>query len=371
MYKWGLSSSAAVLVGGQFGSEGKGQVAAYLATIGERFNVATTNAGAQAGHTTNFRLTPPPSVPAHFVCFHLPTTAVVQKQCLAYINAGSIIDVDVLIDEIKACHMEDRVFIHPRATVIQKEDRDAERAVGSSVSKIASTQKGVGAAIANKIMRRSKLAGDAEELRHLIRPPEDMDLNELMYMRNGAIVVEVPQGLGLSLNHGLAYPYTTSRDCWVGSGISDAGIHPEFVTDVCMVMRTFPIRVGDFYNEAGELIGSSGPFWTNSTELDWATHFPGIEPERTTVTKRVRRIATWSDEQYTHALSINRPTIVALTFCDYLTDAEEFMLYMTSMHTVEDNLNIRPIKIFSFGPHVEDMTDDAGRAMAWYDHRQF
>jgi adenylosuccinate synthase len=362
---WGTPGKASVLVGGQFGSEGKGLAAAWLAVHGPAVDIATTNAGAQAGHTTRFR------DGRGFVCFHLPTTGVIQKgNCQSYINAGSIIDQTSLRHEIEATGV-DKVVIHPRAALILDEHRNEERAAASSTSKIASTQKGVGAAISGKVMRRGALA---ELLREVVPAYEvrAINLNDAMRLGGASVVAEVPQGTDLSLNHGLAYPYTTSRDCWVGSGISDAGIHPWFVGPVCMVVRTFPIRVGHLYNEHGELLGESGPFYSDSRELSWNNHFPGIEPERTTVTKRVRRIASWSNEQYAHAIRLNRPTVVFLNFCNYLERETDLFLLRQKMRRAEVDAGLPlPKHVFGFGPCVEDVTDDYAAAMAWYDKRTF
>lgn len=361
--KWSEKGKASVVIGGQFGSEGKGGIAAYLAHQGG-FNIATCNAGAQAGHTTRYR------DGKKFVCFHLPTAGVVQRDdgCTSYINAGSIIDIQALLAELHDCDMKDaNVFIHPNAAVITTSDKEGERAASSSTSKIASTQKGVGAAMSNKIMRRGLTAKDYPELSGMIG---QIDLNVRLHAGD-SIMIEVPQGTGLSLNHSGMYPYTTSRDCWVGSGLNDAGIHPSFLGPVCMVVRTFPIRVGNLFNEMNEQIGTSGPFFEDSIELDWGADFPDIEPERTTVTKRVRRIASWSWAQYEHALRLNRPTVVALTFCDYLKSDRHFDELFHRMRLVEQRLDLEPSHIFAFGPHVEDVTHSYSTAIRWFDNRSF
>lgn len=361
--EWGQQGKASLIVGGQFGSEGKGGIAAYLAHQG-RFDIATCNAGAQAGHTTRYR------DGRKFVCFHLPTTGVVQRDqgCSSYINAGSIIDIESFLGEFGNCDMWDaNVFIHPNAAVISIEDRHAEGSIFSSTSKISSTQKGVGSALANKIMRRAKTAKEYDQLKPFIKK---IDLNAEL-LKGSSVVVEVPQGTGLSLNHSGFYPYTTSRDCWVGSGLNDAGIHPSFLGSVCMVVRTFPIRVGNLFNEAGEQIGTSGGFFAESEELDWERDFPDIEPERTTVTKRVRRIASWSWEQYEHALRLNRPNIVALTFCDYLKKHDDFWTMYNRMIAIEERLGLCPKHIFAFGPCVEDVTSSLDLASQWYSKRSW
>ena len=363
--QWSQKGKASVIIGGQFGSEGKGGIAAYLATLGG-FDIATTNAGAQAGHTTRY------ANGRKFICFHLPTTGVVQRDtgCTSYINAGSIIDVEAFMKERIDCDMTDaNVYIHPNAAVISNDDKAAEREFASSTMKIASTQKGVGAAIANKIMRRSRTAKDNSDF--LFEFVKKIDLNKRL-AAGDSIVVEVPQGTGLSLNHSGFYPYTTSRDCWVGSGMQDAGIHPSFLGPVCMVVRTFPIRVGNLTNEFDEQIGTSGPFYPECAELNWARDFPGIEPERTTVTKRVRRIASWSHNQYEDALRLNRPNIVALTFCDYLKSADAFVTMIHNMEERESRVGLHGVQhLYTFGPCVEDVTTDFGTALMWYRNRSW
>lgn len=367
---WTARGRASVLVGGQFGSEGKGLAAAWLAQKCERVDVATTNAGAQAGHTTRYL------DGDGFVCYHLPTVGVVQKNALCYINAGSIIDPDALFKEMEACGVEkSRVRIHPRAAVITEANRTEERAVTASTTKLASTQKGVGAAISSKVMRRAVLAEQDERLAPLVGL---IDLNDAL--NKGAVVtVEVPQGHDLSINHGLSYPYCTSRDCWVGSGLSDAGIHPHFLGEVAMVVRTFPIRVGAVYNELGHKLGESGPFYSDSQELDWPVHFPRVEPERTTVTKRVRRIASWSSAQYLRSVMLNRPDFVFLNFVNYFREfqgfgpgdttyippVEMFWQLFNLMRTVERSCDVHPRHAFGVGPCVEEVIYDAARTAQW------
>lgn len=370
MIDWARPGTAAVLVGGQFGSEGKGLAAAWLARNSRRpIDIATTNAGAQAGHTTVHR------DGTKFICYHLPTTPVElvyheEPRCIAYINAGSIIDIAALRAEIEAVPINlNFLRIHPRAAVITPEDKKAEQAARSPSTMIASTQKGVGMAISNKVMRRGGVVENYEELDRDFHV-EDIDLNEVLH-RGASVVVEVPQGTDLSINHGLSYPYCTSRDCWVGSGLSDAGIHPSFIGQVCMVVRTLPIRVGHLFNEMGEKIGDSGPFYDDSQELDWERHLPGIEPERTTVTKRVRRIASWSDHQYAHALRLNRPSIVFMSFLNYLSNSTGLHHHVRNLNNVELYTSVHPTKIYSFGPCVEDCTTDYEQAMAWYEGNKF
>lgn len=359
MIEWLHPGKASVLVGGGFGSEAKGSISAYLASNSTNIplTVAVSNAGAQAGHTTKRR------DGGFYICFHLPTHGVERPEAIIYLSPGSIIDPASFEKELFACKVDrTRVQIHPRAAVITAEHQEAERAPSSAATRLGSTQKGVGAALAAKIARSAALAGEQALLADIIGK---VNLNAVL-MARGTVALEVPQGMGLSINHGLSYPHCTSRDCYVTSGMSDAGIHPEFLGEVCMVIRTKPIRVGNIVDQdSGKEVGNSGPFYRDSVELTWERDLPGVVPERTTVTKRVRRIASWSDTQYRDALLFNRPSIVALTFCDYMSGVEEFSSQLVRMRDIEQSLALVPEKIFSVGPNVEDVTDSADKVVAW------
>lgn len=365
--KWAEKGKAAVLVGGQFGSEGKGAIAAWLGlnACPDGVDVATTNAGAQAGHTTQF------ADGRKFVCYHLPTVGVVRPESTIYVNGGSIIDVDQLKREVANilpfAGVYDRFVVHPRASIITAEAKAAAKDIEQSPGiRYGAIQKGVGHTLAGKILRKALIASGEPRLSPFVRV---IDLNRALTVGR-TVTVEIPQGTGLGLVHGHEYPYTTSRDCWVGAGLNDAGIHPSFLGKTCMVVRSFPIRVGHFFNEMGEKLGDSGPWYPGSVELDWARDFPGVEPERTTVSKRIRRIATWSDEQYATALRLNRPDIVALTFCDYFKTAEVFSRHLHNMVRIEcDVLGHSTEHLFSYGPNQEDITASPNRVDAWLETR--
>lgn len=312
-----MPGKASFLLGGQWGSEGKGAAAATVAhqlwQRQEQFDVYTTNAGAQAGHTsTHDGVTR--------VAFHLPTAALVARQAgaeptMVYLNAGSIIDVGVLQAELASCNLDlDRFFIHPNAVVITEACRAAEMREDSAQTKIASTRKGVGQALASKVLRHGTLAKDMLALRRYVKR---VDLNDLM-RKEMSVLVEVPQGLSLSIDSQF-YPYCTSRNCTVMQAMSDAGIHPEFYHTSMLVLRTFPIRVGNIV-EAGRELGQSGGCYGDQQETTWEKL--GVTPEITTVTKRVRRVFTFSVIQMSQALQQTRPSVIYLTFCDYLQTSD-------------------------------------------------
>jgi adenylosuccinate synthase len=362
--EWSKCGKVSVLCDGAFGSTGKGAAAAWLARFcRDPVGIATCNSGANAGHTSIVD-------GWKFICYTLPTTGVLRPESRIYINAGSIIDLPSFEQEVEDCKIDRlRITVHPRASIITDAMKAAERIPENGPARIASTMHGVGQAIADKVMRRAPLA-QGSKLPSWVKV-EPLCLNGEMDIYNASIVLEIPQGAGLSLNHGYAYPYCTSRDAYVTAGLSDAGIHPSFIGPICMTMRTYPIRVGDSYNEQGELLGRSGPFYPDSIELDWKRDFPGIEPERTTVTKRMRRIASWSNQQYQDALELNRPTMVFLNFCNYLPSGTAFLGLLHHMQRIERKVgNANVHRIYGFGPAVEDVTDNLDAAVSWYDKRE-
>lgn len=280
---------ASFLLGGQWGSEGKGAAAAFVATHlaarREMFDIVTTNAGAQAGHTSTHE-------GKTKVVFHLPTASLYAKglpQPLSYLNAGSIIDPIGLLRELEENpRVAESFAIHPNAAIITEECRDAEMRDDSAQTKIASTRKGVGEALSRKVLRSGMLAqhispNDADwgPLRQYVKR---VDLNEFM-LRGSSVLVEVPQGHSLSID-GPFYPHTTSRNCTVMQAMSDAGIHPHFYHQTMMVIRTFPIRVGHITDQFPDdladqrVLGHSGGHFPDQQEITWEDL--GVKAEITT-----------------------------------------------------------------------------------------
>jgi adenylosuccinate synthase len=242
----------------------------------------------------------------------LPAGAV-SDRCFLAIAAGMQIDLDVLLDEIEVLGVSpDRLLIDRGATLIDDEDRENERAGGLG-QRIGSTLSGTGAALARKAMRvpSVKRAADVDVLTPYVGDVS-RHLNELL--NSGVhVIVEGTQGAGLSLHHGF-YPYVTARDTTAAGFLSEVGLSPMVVTDVIMVLRTYPIRVA----------GSSGPMYN---ELSWddvrrRARYPQALAEYTTVTGRLRRVAEFDWDLAEHATMLNRPTAIALHGLDYLDHAD-------------------------------------------------
>lgn len=341
---------ASVIFDGQFGSTGKGLAGAW---VGEHNHIdwATTNASANAGHTSIIDGKP-------VVLFHIPSTYLTAREngiCNIYINAGAIIDLDVLIREIEELgirHAE--ICVNPNAAVITQADKDEEADRTSSQAKIASTQKGVGAALARKVRRHGPNLGQFIERNHRKVPFQLRTVSLNQKMQEGAsVVVEVPQGFSLSVNSSGFYPYTTSRDCTLQQGLADAGIAPRLFHKSMAVLRTYPIRVGNIM-DGDRQIGYSGHVYPDQRETSWEAI--GVPEERTTVTKRVRRVFSFSAKQYEHMVRHSMPDVVFLNFANYCTPARVDAISDT-MHQVEKALGIQPLHYFGYGPASADISE--------------
>lgn len=291
-----------VVVGGQFGSEGKGKVAYELARRMEA-HAAVRVGGPNSGHTVV-------DGAGRTIIFRQLPTAALLPNVTCVLPAGSYIDKDVLFREAQLTGLgPDRLLIDPNAVVIGELERGEEEArlLGK---KIGSTLTGTGAAVSRRANREGDicLAQDDPVLGPYVQPA--IPVMRSMLHRGERILIEGTQGYGLSVLHSPYYPFTTSRDTTAASFVSEAGLSPTDVDDIVLVIRAFPIRVG----------GNSGPL---PKEISWAvvTKESGSESdlvEFTSVTQRMRRVARFDSEVVRWAIASNDPTRVVLNHLDYV-----------------------------------------------------
>jgi len=350
-----------VVVDGQWGSCGKGLIAGYL---GEQYGVeaASTNNLPNAGHTIVL------GDETRFISKILPVTSFLNtkgQNVKSYIGPGAGFFLSQLFKEMKECQVApEDVRIHPRAMVVTEAHAELERGARGT-KHIASTMQGSGAARAEKIMRGAevKLARDFPELQSMIT--EDW-LFELHGNLDGSMWLhEGSQGFSLGLNHGSHYPQCTSRECTTAREMMDMGLPPSSVGDVYLVLRPFPIRVGNVV-EANQQVGYSGDAYPGQEEMTWAqikeiSGYPANYDlhEMTTVTKRLRRVFKFSMDQALRAAMVNGATKIALNFANYLdyscfqtsgTDVKELPTKVRAfIDELEGSLNI-PVTLVGTGP---------------------
>lgn len=390
-----------VVTDGQFGSTGKGLITTYLAQKHRPEFLTNTNM-ANAGHTAvNVDGTA-------YVAKAMPSAAILRKWLPDYnpwiiMGSTSAFTIPQLMHEIAATGSEDRLVIHKRAMVITDEHRERENGGKDSTKHLASTMQGCGAAIADKIQRLPgvKLAADYEELkryvfsRSLVRPAMIMDDMSLFDPFNVlckhecdslheyfncvlratfTMLHEGAQGFSLDINHGHSYPTCTSRSTSAIQNLADMGISPNYLGDVYLVLRPYPIRVGNVI-EDGMMLGYSGGAYDDQVEIDWeeVARKSGMpndyaallrDKEKTTVTKRERRVFTFSKRQLREAVMVNGATKLALNFANYI----DWSCYGSSskdkltpkildfIKSIEDEVGI-PVSLVGTGPQYDHVID--------------
>jgi adenylosuccinate synthase len=308
--------SVDVLIGGQYGSEGKGQVAAYLSS---EYDLLVRVGGPNAGHKVKI-----PGTNEIFTFRHLPSGSLSSNASLL-IGAGAVMHVPTLLEEIATAKIGiDRLMIDPQAMTISEADRKRERGAGDVKKLIGSTGQGVGQATARRITRRGKsgvkLAKDIPELKPYLR--DSCDVFQRLFREGKRAFLEGTQGTGLSIYHG-HYPHTTSRDTTVAGCLAEAGISPSRVRKVIMVCRTYPIRVGSPSKEKTSGFMSNELRWA---EVERRAGFKrGIisKHEVGSVSGNPRRVGEFDWVLLRKAASLNAPTDIALTFADYINRENE------------------------------------------------
>lgn len=335
-------NGAYVLVDGQFGSTGKGLLASYLAErTGHDYNVVVSNAGPNSGHTSYFG-------DEKVVLKQLPTFAVMDRKynpddepMPIYLSAGAIINPDILNNEVEKHGV--KVFLNCNAALITPEDVLTE---GSGhIAGVAGTRQGVGAALARKV-HRDPNAVVSHYNGSWANDIELVDGSAFDWSKMTAFV-EVSQGFSLGINSEF-YPKVTSRECTAAQALADARIAPQLLQGVAMTMRTYPIRVG---NHEGH---SSGGWYPDQEETTWEDI--GVDAEMTTVTQRVRRVATFSWFQYREALLANRPSLVFMNFMNYIQHKNHRHLFAVMViKGAEDILGYKPQFLWGYGPKNSDV----------------
>lgn len=392
-----------VVTDGQWGSCGKGLITTALAWKHRPELISTTNM-ANAGHTAVY------TDGRAFVAKALPSASVLTKWMENYkpqilVGPSAAFNLEQLMKEIQECGVNYTLSIHPRAGVITEIHAARERGVpeaeasmmqavfSESTKHIASTMQGCGTFLADKVLRKKelKLARDYPELAgymgdHMFKKlpgdaPQDVvksleglswpeTLHLIMKRLSYTILHEGSQGFSLDINHGSHYPQCTSRGTTAMNNMADMGISHRDLGDVYLVIRPYPIRVGNVI-ENGVQVGYSGDCYPDQTELTWQqvaqeAGMPQdvadslLKKELTTVTKRLRRVFTFSSRQIREAALVNGATKIALNFANYIdwavagvNEYEKLTPKVTDfIHRVEDETSL-PVTIIGTGPQVD------------------
>jgi len=347
-----------VVVGTQFGDEGKGKIVDLLAS---KFDiVARFNGGANAGHTVV-------TDGQRFAFRLLPSGAVRQKQ--AAICNGVVVDAEQLLDEIadieERTGREVRLWLSDRAHVVMPYHKVLDGAEKTLVGKLSSgsTGRGIGPCYGDKVTRLGirvcdlldeeslkaklevyyplreklleayglKLGLAKQELvewclgkgAKLGRYVADTSLLLNQAMDEGKnVLLEGAQGTHLDIDHGI-YPYGTSSNTIAGGACTGAGISPTRIDQVVGIVKAYTSRVGE------------GPFPTELGE-PLASRIREKGGEYGTVTRRPRRCGWLDLVMVRYAVRVNGISSLAITKLDVLGGLREVKVAVAYEHDGEE-----------------------------------
>ena len=250
-----------VIVGMQFGDEGKGKVIDFLAKDADI--VARFQGGANAGHTViaNGKT---------FKLHQIPSGIISGKEVM--LGNGMVIDPKALIEEIKMLEKAeiniDKIKISERAHVVT----DVHKELDDKDTKIGTTKKGIGPAYTDKVARKGlRIIDVAENYPEIKKYVTDVSFKINKAIDEGKnILLEGAQGTLLDVDHG-TYPFVTSSNTVAGNASIGVGIGPNKIVNVTGVAKAYTTRVGsgpfptELTNEIGDKIRQHGKEFGTTT----------------------------------------------------------------------------------------------------------
>jgi adenylosuccinate synthase len=332
---------ATIIMGGQWGDEGKGKLTDALAAAADV--VVRANGGSNAGHTI--------STPAGVFKLHLVPSGILNRDCACVIGAGVVVDPHALIREIDELRSRgvsvDNLLISDRAHVVLPYHPllDQAEEAAREDQRIGTTLRGIGPAYADKVARHGIRIADLLDEASLLRklsveidtknqllvqvhrmPPLDLTGVYGQLVEVGArlrahvveaemvvqdalaagreVLLECAQGAMLDVDYG-TYPYVTSSSPTAAGACQGAGVAPTQVTRVVAVYKAYGTRVGsgpmptELFDDVGQTIRERGK-------------------EYGTTTGRPRRTGWFDAVAARYVARLNGVTEVALTLLDVL-----------------------------------------------------
>lgn len=372
--------TATIIMGGQWGDEGKGKLTDALASTARM--VVRANGGSNAGHTVQTN--------AGTFKLHLVPSGILNEDCLCVIGAGVVVEPDTLIqelDDLEARGIDtSRLRISDRAHIVMPYHPELDRLEERRREdlSIGTTLRGNGPAYADKMSRHGIRMGDllsarvlksrvrwevdqkneilsrlydaepldgnavltraeewAERLAPYIRPTQ-VDVQDAL-AADEHVLIECAQGALLDIDYG-TYPFVTSSSPTAAGACQGAGVSPRQVERVVAVFKAYSSRVGagpmpsELHDETGELIRQRGN-------------------EYGTTTGRPRRTGWFDEVVARQSARLNGVDEVALTLLDVL-DAFETIRTCTAYRRGDEILH-----------HLPAVLEDAENAdPVWAEH---
>lgn len=338
----GAHMSSIVVVGTQWGDEGKGKITDFLAEQADV--IARFSGGNNAGHTIQFG--------GETYKLHLVPSGIFYKDKLAVIGNGVVVDPVALLKELDGLNERgistSNLRISNRAQVILPyhlaQDEYEERRRGDN--KIGTTKKGIGPAYVDKAQRIGiRMADLLEKETFERRLKENIEIKDAYFkgmfnescprfdemfdeyyaagqrlkefvmdtaktlddafVANEKVLFEGAQGVMLDIDHG-TYPFVTSSNPIAGNVTVGTGVGPTFVSKVIGVCKAYTSRVGD------------GPFPTELFDED-GHHIREVGREYGTTTGRPRRVGWFDSVVLRHSRRVSGITDLSINSIDVLT----------------------------------------------------
>ncbi|HNK18021.1 MAG TPA: adenylosuccinate synthase [Piscinibacter sp.] len=343
-----------VVVGTQWGDEGKGKVVDWLTDHAEA--VVRFQGGHNAGHTLVIK--------GVKTALQLIPSGIMRDGVACFIGNGVVVDPTHLLSEIErlegiGLEVRSRLYVSESCPLILPFHVEVDRArealrETSGAGKIGTTGKGIGPAYEDKVARRALRVQDlkhperfATKLRellalhnvaltgylksqalefqpifdHAMKVAEQLKpmLADVGYMlhtinqRGGNILFEGAQGTLLDIDHG-TYPYVTSSNCVAGNAAAGSGVGPDMLHYILGITKAYTTRVG------------SGPFPTELAMDQEGTvghHLSTVGQERGTVTGRPRRCGWLDAAALKRSIIINGISGLCITKLDVLDKLAE------------------------------------------------
>ncbi len=363
--------SVTVLVGSQWGDEGKGKIVDILS---ENYDIVTRyQGGANAGHTV--------AIGDKQFILHLIPSGILREGVVCVIGNGVVIDPTALLEEIELLRknnieVDGRLFISHNAHLIMPYHKLLDSISESGENKIGTTGRGIGPCYIDKYARKGikivdllnrkvlqeKIRENLKEKNNLLKKVyghEELDVEEIIkqyvefdkaidkyikdvpsFLNNAisegkSILLEGAQGALLDVDHG-TYPYVTSSSPTAGGACIGTGIPPTKIDSVVGIVKAYTTRVGN------------GPFPTELTNEE-GEKLRTIGAEYGATTGRPRRCGWFDAFLVNYSAMINGIDSVAVTKLDVLGSFDELKV------CVGYELNGKPVK--SFPTDVERLSE--------------
>lgn len=340
--------SVQVIVGAQWGDEGKGKVVDILAEHADI--VARYQGGANAGHTV--------CIGEKQFILHLVPSGIFHPHITCVIGNGVVIDPNALLSEIAQVEaagvpIGKRLLISHNAHLIMPYHKQLDVIREQATTKIGTTGRGIGPCYIDKAMRigirivdlldrdilarkiktnieekdqlLTKVYGETRiDVDHIIHEYQEFDkkiddyVTDTAFYLNGAlhqgkrVIAEGAQGALLDVDHG-TYPYVTSSNPTSGGACTGLGIPPTAISSVIGIAKAYCTRVGN------------GPFPTELTD-EIGEHLRSVGHEYGATTGRPRRCGWFDAVALRYSAMINGIERIAVTKLDVLDQLDAIPL---------------------------------------------